>query len=158
MNRQKQKKTTPIPVKLIAPCGMNCRLCWGYIRENNTCPGCRNIAGKDSLKSKYRHTCIIKNCRHMAEPGIRYCSGRCDRYPCTRLKNLDKRYRMKYGMSMIDNLEMIHAFGIKYFIRNEKEKWTCPECGELICVHRPACLLCGYQWRLDRAVTTVMHL
>jgi len=50
------------------------------------------------------------------------------------------------GMSMIDNLMMISESGIRDFVRKEKEKWTCPECGELLCVHRPACLNCGHEW------------
>jgi ribosomal protein L37AE/L43A len=62
------------------------------------------------------------------------------------LKQLDKRYRTRYGMSMIDNLNMINEFGIRHFIHNEKDKWICPKCGELICVHRPTCLTCGYKW------------
>ncbi|MCK5099840.1 MAG: hypothetical protein KAR45_17140, partial [Desulfobacteraceae bacterium] len=28
MTKKQQKKTTTIPTNLIAPCGMNCRLCW----------------------------------------------------------------------------------------------------------------------------------
>jgi hypothetical protein len=60
---------------------------------------------------------------------------------------LDKRYISKYGMSMIANLEMINDFGIRHFIRAEKVKWICPECGELICVHKPNCLSCGYAWQ-----------
>jgi len=60
---------------------------------------------------------------------------------------LDKRYTKKYGMSMIDNLNMIDEFGIRYFIRNEKEKWICPECGQMICAHKTECLSCGYKWQ-----------
>ena len=25
----------------VAPCGIDCRVCWAYIRQKNTCPGCR---------------------------------------------------------------------------------------------------------------------
>jgi hypothetical protein len=50
-------------------------------------------------------------------------------------------------MSMIDNLEIISETGIRHFIRNEKEKWSCSECGRLICVHKPQCLYCGHKWR-----------
>lgn len=139
-------KTTTIPVDLIAPCGMNCRLCWGYIRERNRCPGCRRNDGPESQKSKYRHTCKIKNCKRLVEGRIKYCSPRCKDFPCTRLKHLDRRYRNRYGMSMIENLEMIDASGIRYFIRKEKERRICPGCGQLICVHKPACLSCGREW------------
>ncbi len=143
MINQKSKKTNSIPTKLIAPCGMNCRLCHGYIRDKNTCPGCR---GDDSLKPKYCTTCKIITCEQITKRKIKFCFS-CDSFPCTRLKQLDKRYRAKYGMSMVDNLKTIQEVGIRQYIRNQKEKWTCPECGELICVHKPKCLSCEYVWR-----------
>ena len=146
MAKRHRKRAATIPTNLIAPCGMNCRLCLGYIREKNTCPGCRRINNQDSQKAKYRNRCKIKNCEQIAKGKIKYCSDSCPSYPCARLKQLDKRYRTKYGMSMIENLKMINEFGVRHFIRNEKEKWICPECGEIICVHRPACLSCGYKW------------
>lgn len=142
MNR---KKNT-IPTDLIAPCGMNCRLCWGYLREKNTCPGCLRIDQRECQKSKHRTSCIIRDCEHFKAGGNRYCSDKCEKYPCYRLKQLDKRYRTKYGMSMIDNLNMISEHGIRHFIQKEKEKWACPGCNELLSVHKPACTNCGHQW------------
>jgi predicted RNA-binding Zn-ribbon protein involved in translation (DUF1610 family) len=136
-------KTNTILTALIAPCGMNCRLCHAYIRDKKACPGCR---GDDSFKSMMCVLCRIKNCENIAQSGAIYCFS-CDSSPCDRLKHLDKRYRTKYGMSMIDNLENIRKSGIRNFIRNEKVKWTCPECGELISVHKPQCLSCGHKWR-----------
>ena len=146
MIERHRKKATTIPTDLIAPCGMNCRLCWGNIREKNTCPGCLKINHQESHKSKCRTTCKIRNCEQLAKSKTKYCSDSCDTYPCTRLKQLDKRYRTKYGMSMIDNLQMIQGFGIRKFIQNEKIKWPCTKCGKLICVHRPTCLTCGHKW------------
>jgi len=134
---------TSILTTLIAPCGMNCRLCLAYIRDRKACPGC---IGGDVFKSKSCVTCRIKNCEKIVQGGIKYCFS-CDRFPCDKLIHLDKRYRTKYGMSMIDNLENIREFGIRLFIRNEKERWTCPECGEIICVHKPQCLSCEHKWR-----------
>ena len=137
---------TTIPIELIAPCGMNCRLCWAYIRDKNTCPGCRGTNDLDGQIPKHCSISKIRNCGEINRDKSKYCLVSCDRFPCARLKQLDKRYRTKYGMSMIDNLKMIHEFGIRHFIRNEKKKWICPECGEMMSVHKPTCLFCGYQW------------
>ena len=145
MGKTKRKWAT-IATDLIAPCGMNCRLCRGFIREKNTCPGCLRINSQESQKSKYRTTCEIRNCEKRTKGKTKYCSDSCDIFPCARLKQLDRRYRIKYGMSMIDNLKMINEVGVRTFIRNEKSKWICPECGEMICVHKPVCLSCGYKW------------
>lgn len=124
--------------ELIAPCGMNCRLCRAYMRDRNACPGCRD---DDSVKPKTRVTCRIKNCEKLRQGKGRYCFG-CDMFPCDRLRHLDERYRTRYGMSMIDNLGTIRKFGMGAFLRKEKEKWTCPGCGQLLCVHKPQCLSC----------------
>jgi hypothetical protein len=36
---------------------------------------------------------------------------------------------VKEIMGVIGNLENIRKFGIRHFIRNEKERWSCPKCG-----------------------------
>ena len=121
------KKT--ISLGLIAPCGMNCNLCIGYLREKNRCPGCNNIDNK----SNYHIRCIIRNCKILQQNKWKYCSSKCDKFPCTRLKNLDKRYRTKYGMSMIENLHHIEENGIKEFVRQEEKKWVKED--KIFCVH-----------------------
>jgi hypothetical protein len=125
---------------LIAPCGMNCAICIGHLREKKQCPGCNAM---DEEKAVYCRKCIIKNCDVLKEKNMKFCSGECEKYPCKRLKNLDKRYRTKYGMSMLENLENIKKYGIEQFVEQEQIRWKCPECGEILCVHRTSCLKCG---------------
>jgi rubrerythrin len=60
---------------------------------------------------------------------------------------LDNRYKKNYGMSVIDNLMDIKEYGIRQFVRNQNEKWLCPECGEIVCIHKPECPSCGRTWR-----------
>lgn len=139
----KSVKTNLIFPGEIAPCGMNYRLCRVYVRGRKACPACK---GDDSVKPKTRITCHVKNCEKLSSAEDRYCFN-CDNFPCAKLQHLDKRYRRSYGMSMIDNLENIRKFGMKCFIDREKERWTCPECGEIICVHEPECLSCRHKWR-----------
>jgi hypothetical protein len=115
---------------LIAPCGMNCNLCIAYLREKNKCPGCR-IYSAD--KPDTRTACVIKNCKVLKDNNWKYCSRKCEKYPCKRLKDLDKRYRTKYMMSMIDNLEFINQKGIRKFIRLEEKRWI--KDNKIFCVH-----------------------
>ena len=114
--------------KLIAPCGMNCNICVAYLREKNKCPGCNLLNPKK---------CIIKNCAQLKKNNWKFCSTRCEKFPCQRLKSLDKRYRTKYGMSMIDNLKFIQKKGIRKFIKKEEERWKCKD--GVICVHNKKC-------------------
>ena len=149
MTRGQRHARMAIPTNLIAPCGMNCRLCWGYIREHNTCPGYLVASSEESQKSSSRLPCAIRNCEQPAQSEATRCSSKCKSFPCRRLKQLDKRYRIRYRMGMIENLAMIEQFGIRHFIRNEKRKWLCPECGLLLCVHKPKCTSCGHGWPSD---------
>ncbi|MFC1536172.1 DUF3795 domain-containing protein [Candidatus Neomarinimicrobiota bacterium] len=126
--------------ELIAPCGMNCGICLGHLRYKNQCPGCRK---KDAYESSYGRKCIIRSCQILKENNWKFCSDKCDKYPCIRLRNLNKRYRTKYNMSMIENLENIKGNGIRKFVKSEKARWACPECGGTVCVHRGHCLICS---------------
>jgi hypothetical protein len=66
----------------------------------------------------------------------------CEKFPCERLKNLDKRYRLKYGMSEIDNLNKIKEIGLAEFMKIENSRWLCPKCGKQLCVHNKKCYFC----------------
>jgi hypothetical protein len=129
-----------IKYELIAPCGMDCAVCRGHLMRKIKCPGCR---GDNADKAISCLNCKIFNCDILKETGSKFCSEKCDSFPCRRLRELDKRYRTKYHMSMIENLESIKEIGIRAFIKNEKVRWTCPECGGTICVHTASCIDCG---------------
>lgn len=110
---------------------MNCNLCIAYLREKNKCPGC-NFQGKPN--SDYLRKCTIKNCKIIKEKSWNYCSPKCEKFPCQRLKNLDKRYKKKYGMSMIENLDLINSKGIREFLRKQKKKYIKGK--TIFCVHK----------------------
>ena len=126
---------------LIAPCGMNCAICKAYLREKNKCPGCRV---KDDNKAKSCKNCVIINCEVLQKNNFNYCF-KCSKIPCTRLKNLDKRYRSKYNMSMLENLIYIEDKGIEAFLEKEKQKWECPRCGGVVTCHGGVCFSCGFE-------------
>jgi hypothetical protein len=123
----------------IAPCGMNCSVCVGFMRDKNQCPGCN---AQENGKPKYCRTCVIKYCDQLNNGNKKFCY-QCSSYPCRRLRQLDKRYRTKYGMSMLENLDNIKISGISSFIKQEKKRWECPVCKSTLSVHRNKCLHCG---------------
>ncbi len=125
-------------ISLIAPCGMNCGICLGYLRDKNRCDGCNAIDGN---LPNYCSKCIIRNCENITANGLKLCYA-CGKFPCARLRQLDKRYRTNYGMSMLENLIQIRDYGMDRFLENEKERWKCKSCGATICVHRSCCLRC----------------
>ena len=124
---------------MIAPCGMNCAICIGHLREKNKCSGCNT---KGEFKPNYCINCIIVNCSERAETESGFCYE-CASFSCKRIKTLDARYRKNYGMSVIENIGVIQAIGVDEFINLENERWKCPKCGNLFCVHKDRCLTCG---------------
>jgi hypothetical protein len=130
--------------QLIAPCGMNCGVCASYLAMKNDrktkglgktyCAGCLPRGKNCAL--------IKKQCDLLGNGLIRFCYD-CGDFPCRRLKDLDKRYRTKYNMSMIENLKFIRDNGITGFLSKEKEKWRCPRCGGVICCHNGLCFNCS---------------
>lgn len=128
-----------ITANLIAPCGINCGVCLAYLREKNKCPSCRV---EDKNKPKTRRNCKIKNCIELRKNKLKYCYL-CAKFPCDRIEHLDNRYRTKYNLSVIKNLENIKRSGIREFIKNEKVKWACSKCGGTICMPKRYCVECG---------------
>ena len=129
---------------LIAPCGMNCRLCIAYQFKDND-------LNKKGFHKKYCPGCIPRgeNCKHMGDRcellgngKARFCFE-CKDYPCKTLKALDKRYRTKYHMSTIENLNYIKEKGMESFLEEQTEKWKCQNCGGTICCHNGLCLNCS---------------
>ena len=127
--------------EIIAPCGMNCGICKYHYREKNPCKGCRNLDRKNVVT---RFSCIVRECSILKDRKWEFCSDKCDKYPCKRLKALDKRYLAKYHMSMLKNLEFIKEQGIDKFLEKEAEKWKCPKCGGMVTCHGGMCLDCGF--------------
>ena len=130
---------------LIAPCGMNCGLCGNYQAmkydlhktgaKKPYCLGCYP-RGRGCSPAKSGH------CEKLMGRTIRFCYE-CEKFPCKSVKRLDDSYRTRFNMSMIENLEHIRDKGMVSFLKQQREKWHCPGCGELICCHTGTCLNCG---------------
>ena len=124
--------------QLVAPCGMNCALCQAYQGKGLACNGCGHGG-----KRKACQNCSIQKCENKE----RFCFE-CTKYPCNRLKALDKRYRTKYRMSMLENLVFIQENGLDEFIRQQNERYRCSQCGKLRTVHQDYCIYCS---QMDKA-------
>ncbi len=117
---------------MIAPCGMNCAVCSGYLRKDYPCMGCRNMEYK---------RCVIFKCERLAQTASGFCYE-CVKFPCRRMRELDARYVNNYNVSLIGNLRQIQAAGIDLFLQSETAKWTCKGCGGTICIHKGYCWQC----------------
>ena len=127
--------------ELIAPCGMNCAICiafFGYTMSGNKrkmkCIGC-NPTGKSCSHLK-------KYCKKLTKKEIEYCYE-CNDFPCKQIQKLDTKYRKGFDMSTIDNLRYIKENGMEKFLQKQEEKYKCPKCGGIICVHNGNCYFCN---------------
>jgi hypothetical protein len=104
--------------ELVAPCGMNCALCAGYLASSSgvpkkggkvsRCAGCRPRDKQCAF--------IRKRCVRLARKEIDFCFE-CGEMPCPDLLRMDNLYRTKYGMSLVSNLEFLRAKGMTAFLR-----------------------------------------
>jgi hypothetical protein len=131
--------------ELIAPCGMNCGICKAYLAYSRDayrkrfktvhCMGCRS---RNKMCFYVR-----KHCAKIRNNKIKFCFE-CEGFPCDRIKTLDKRYRTRYGMSMVENLKEIKEKGMEKFLKKQREKYKCSECGDVVSVHNGMCYSCGF--------------
>jgi len=137
--------------ELIAPCGMNCNVCAAYqalthdLRDKGVripyCPGCR--------PRKKSCAFLKKKCDLIGKDRVKYCYE-CSTFPCDRLVTLDRRYRERYRMSEIENLERIRDEGMRAFLKSEEKKWACPRCGGIKSCHNGLCFDCDLRVLKDK--------
>jgi hypothetical protein len=96
---------------------------------------------------------IKRDCAKLRKKLIRFCYE-CADMPCNNLAKIDKHYRARYGMSMIENQRMIENKGMTTFLKREAETYRCQECGDIASVHDGKCYFCGHQGDKPRARTS----
>lgn len=131
------KKTIPFEIAMLAPCGINCTVCYVHLRAKKPCAGCRSNG--DGMPQHCR-VCRIKDCA--LGRGVEFCSE-CSEYPCKIIKRLDKSYRQRYQFSLIESALRLKADGAEVFLQDEQKRWICGYCGGLISLHDQICSECG---------------
>lgn len=121
---------------MFAPCGMNCVVCYNHCYHKKPCEGCLQ---SDNGKPEHCRKCKIKDC--VNDKALKYCYD-CLDFPCMQIKYLDKSYRTRYGVSLIDNSSFVKENGLTKFMEQQKGKYTCPECGGIISLHDRECSEC----------------
>lgn len=55
-------------------------------------------------------------------------------------------YNTRYHASIMGNSKMVKEQGMAEFLVQQKENYTCPECGGIISIHDAECSEC--QWKM----------
>ena len=136
--------------ELVAPCGMNCGLCSGYLAYTKGIPKKKGKIGHCiACRPRNKQCAYLKgHCKLLRDRKIEFCYE-CPEFPCDRLKHTDERYRNNFNTSLIENLYEIRSMGLDAFIERQSEKNKCPNCGDVICVHNGKCYNCDVigNWR-----------
>ena len=137
------KAPEQIEESMLAPCGLNCTLCYRHVGKN-PCPGCR---ARVSEPEKYIRKCVMRACT--AEQGLNLCAE-CGRFPCARVKSFEKRYTSGYGISPMGDGAFAAANGINALFERQLKTYTCSVCGGLIDLHSGVCSECKKQYPLGK--------
>lgn len=125
---------------MLAPCGMNCAVCYKHVgirKHSKPCEGCLK---SDTGKPEHCRTCNIKSCAQ--GKGFVHCFE-CVDFPCKLIKNLEKSYIKRYSASLIENSQTAKEKGISVFLENDRHKWTCAVCGGAFSLHDGVCSECN---------------
>ncbi|MGE5556807.1 MAG: DUF3795 domain-containing protein [Methanocella sp.] len=132
--------------ELIGPCGMNCGLCKAYLACSHGIPAKKGqVSHCSGCRARNKNCAFIKrDCPRKVGKALYSCME-CPDVPCERLAKLDELYRVRYGVSFVENLKVIQESGMDEFLKREAEKYRCPHCGDVVSIHDGKCYACGYQ-------------
>lgn len=129
------KMPREIPDNLLAPCGIACILCHRYCEDDEPCQGCRDGKGK----SKHCQSCLIMKCA--GEKGYSFCIE-CEEFPCQEIVDFNDMYIRRFGHEFLPNAFLMKNEGKEALVERLKQRWSCPECGDIICIHDNKCSGC----------------
>jgi hypothetical protein len=59
------------------------------------------------------------------------------------IKRLDRSYRQRYAVSLVDDALRRQALGVEAYLLEEKTRWCCALCGGVVSLHDRVCSQCG---------------
>ncbi len=126
---------------LVSFCGIYCGACPSYARSKS-CYGCKSEDKSQKRVSKFG--CKIRTCCISKE--LEFCFS-CKNYPCKNLLKMRNSHleddRYEYRHKMLFNLVRINKIGLDLWLEEQKNLWTCPECGGNVVFYENKCLKCG---------------
>lgn len=127
---------------MLAPCGMNCAVCYKHVGVRKYAKPCAGCLKGDLGKPEHCRKCNIKTCAQ--EKGHVHCFE-CATFPCKLIKNLERSYIKRYDVSLIENGRSAKEGGISSFMEADGQKWTCAQCGGAFSLHDGVCSECGME-------------
>ena len=134
------KMPEKIEDSMLAPCGMNCAVCYKHVGTRKNAKPCAGCLRGDANKPEHCRKCNIKSCTQ--EKGAAHCFN-CSEFPCKLIKNLEKSYIKRYNVSLVENSRTAKEKSISTFLVHDRQKWACADCGGAFSLHDGVCSDCG---------------
>ena len=105
------------------------------------CEGCQSTAtDRWNEDDMWGDNCKVVRC--LDKKGLTYCFE-CKNYSTCELHNKWVDIFLKEGEDIKSNLERIKSGNIDAWLKEEKRRWTCDECGKPISMLLDRCHWCG---------------
>lgn len=137
-------------VELVAYCGLYCGACEVYRQVHDQsdryleeqaaqlsyggCKGC----GSD-LHSAWCKECTFRACAK--ERGVRHCAD-CREFPCQKIREFDED-GVPHHAGVLASLERLRQAGMERWLEEQRQLWSCRECGSSQQWYSRACTECG---------------
>jgi len=134
-------------------CGLYCGACFimTAYRQNRTdclpddwvspihdkeikCYGC-----KSELVFENCRGCGIRKCAQIKK--LEFCI-QCSEFPCEKFNHL-KKLNLAHHNVAIHSLEIIEKIGVQEWLKQQKERWICSNCGSPFSWYEQTCVNCG---------------
>lgn len=132
---------------LAAPCGLYCGACSAYVAgkrgdtkrledlakrvaqywsqevevKDLACEGCLST----EVIALYCRDCGLRAC--VFEKGLTHCA-QCSVFPCQRITDFNND-GIRHHSEVLDNVQRQRKIGIDAWVKEQEERWRCPECG-----------------------------
>ncbi len=98
------------------------------------CEGC-----KGENVSVFCRNCGLKECAIQHE--VEFCFG-CSEYPCDKLQTFKNDDNPHHSV-ILKNLESLKKKSLESWLKSQKDRWSCPECGTPFSWYDKECQECG---------------
>jgi len=129
---------------MLAPCGMNCAVCYKHVGVRKYGKSCEGCLKGDIGKPEHCRKCNIKSC--VQGKSLVRCYE-CSDFPCKLIRNLEKSYNKRYNVSLVENSKTALERGVTSFLEQDRRMWLCIKCGGAFSLHDALCSECGNKER-----------
>jgi hypothetical protein len=107
-----------------------------YTLKDLECDGCL----ANGRLTPYCRECQMRLCAK-AKPGVTRCSD-CSDFPCPTITAFNND-GLRHHAEVLDNIRHLREVGVEAWLKEQSERWRCPQCGASVDWYARTCFHCG---------------